>query len=137
MNLFSGAGKLIAANIATPKWMDLSLGYEYTVVFANGTNAAIAAGPFTVQDAAPSAANPCLPDDATWADIQVTPDCDDLPSAVVGPATVTFQGGAAIPAYSQCHVAVKCPRPFIRVTGTPGGLDILGVLGRLRRSGGV
>jgi hypothetical protein len=32
---------------------------------------------------------------------------------------------------------VKCPRPFIRVTGTPGGLDILGVLGRLRRSGGV
>lgn len=136
MNLISGAGKLIAAIIATPKWMDLSLGYEYVVVFSNGTNAPIAAGPFTIQDAAPSAADPCLPDAATWADIAVTPDCDDLPSVVTGPATVDFTP-AAIPAFSQCHVAVKCPRPFIRVIGTPTGLDIIGVVSRLRRSGNV
>lgn len=138
MNLISGVGKLIAANLSATKWMDLSLGLEYTIVFSNPTNAAIQAGPFVVQDAAPSAADPCLPDAATWADIAVTPDCDDLPSVVTGPATITFQGAAnAIPAYSQCHVAVKCPRPFIRVTGTAGGLDIIGVLTRLRRSGNV
>jgi len=138
MNLHSGAGKLIAANVATPKWIDLSLGYEYVIVFSNGTNAAIQAGPFTIQDAAPSAADPCLPDAATWADIVEDPECDDLPSVVAGPATVTFQGAAnAIPAFSQCHVAAKCPRPFVRVTGTPGGLDIIAVLTRLKRSGNV
>lgn len=133
MNLISAAGKLFASVIATTKWIDLRPGLEYVVVFSNGTNAPIAAGPFTMQGADPDPANDCLPLASSWADLQTFPECDDLPNVVAGPATVTFQGGAAIPAFSQCHVAVKCPKAFMRVTGTPGGLDIIGVVTRLRR----
>lgn len=133
MNLISAAGKLFAAVIGAAKWIDLRPGLEYVVVFSNNTNAAVAAGPFTFQGADPDPANDCLPLSSSWANLQTVPECDDLPSAVVADATVTFQGGAAIPAFSQCHVAVKCPKAFLRVTGTPGNLDIIGVVTRLRR----
>lgn len=131
MNLISAAGKIRLANVLSPKWIDLTPGYEYVVVFANQTAGALA-GSFTFESAQPSAGNPCLPDAATWTAIPTFPECDDLPSVVAGTAAINF-ASAPIAPYTQCHVAIKCPGPFLRVVGTTT-LDVLGYVGRLKRT---
>lgn len=135
MNLYSNAGQYIVADVTSPKWMDLSPGLAYSIALVNTTAADITAGSFTIQTTGPSADDPCVPDDAGWQDLEEIPECDALPSAVVGPAKFTLSASNPLPAGGQCHIAAPCPEPFIRVVVTGAtGVTVLGVLTRLRGS---
>jgi hypothetical protein len=132
MGMWSNAGSVIVWNVASPKFADLAVGYAYSVILSNQTNADITTGTFTFEGADQSAADHCVP--GTFAALQVFPACDALPGAVTGPATITLTPASPIRAGQQCAFAIECPKQFLRVVGTPGGLDIMAVVTRLRRA---
>jgi len=134
---FSAAGTILVYDAKSPNWADIGPGYAYAVVLANQTAADIADGDFTIQSAKPSASNPCAPDAATWADVQVQPECDAAPGSVAGPAKIVLSAQAPLKAHSQCQYSVPClTGQFIRVvqSATGGvGVGVFVVVTRLRR----
>jgi hypothetical protein len=129
----SAAGTVKAYNVASPKYADLSEGYAYEVVLSNQTATDVTTGTFTLEGADASAGDPCLP--GTFAPLKVEPECSPPLGASAPNAVITVSAQAPIKAMSQCHVAVSCPKQFLRVAGTAGTLDILAVVTRLRRTG--
>ena len=135
MSIMSAAGQQMLFPGISPAFADLSFGYTYAVAVINNTTADITDGTFTIEDADASAADPCVPDDATWAEIPVEPECDALPGSVVGPATITYTPEVPLPAMGQCQYAVPCVRRFLRVVGAAGAAQIVTIVARLKRTG--
>jgi hypothetical protein len=131
--MFSAAGTVLAFNVASPKYADLSAGYAYEIVLSNQTGADVTTGTFTIEGADASANDPCVP--GTFAPLDVQPECSPPLGAAAPDAIVVVDAQHPIKAMSQCHIAVACPKQFIRVAGTAGTLDILAVVTRLRRTG--
>src|SRR5262245_55693360 len=131
----SAVGHVLAFNVAAPKWADLSGGYDYAIVITNQTAADIVTGTLTFETAVSEEDDPCTPDDATWAPMQILPECDSPPGAAVADATVTFSASNPLPAHSQCQYNVPCPERFVRVSGVPTGADAIAVVTGLRRAG--
>lgn len=129
----SAAGTIKAYNVASPKYADLSEGYAYEVVLSNQTGADVTSGTFTLEGADASAGDPCVP--GTFAPLDVQPECSPPLGAAAPDAVVTVDAQHPIKAMSQCHVAVACPKQFLRVAGIAGTLDILCVVTRLKRTG--
>lgn len=132
MNMWSAAGNVLAFNVASPKFADLAPGLAYAIILSNQTAADITAGTFTIEGANAKEDDRCAPD--VWAPLDVTPFCDASPGTVAGPATITITPENPIKANSQCAYSVPCPTQFMRVAGTPGSLDILAVVTRLKRT---
>jgi len=137
MAVMSAAGQQLFFGAKAPDHMDLSPGYTYCVAFVNMTGADIVTGSYKIQDAEQDPADPCSPLASSWADVLVEPECDSLPGTVAGPAAIAFTAQNPLPANSQCQYAVPCPRRFLRVQeqGTGGTALVLGMVGRLRRTG--
>jgi len=129
----SAAGTVIAFNVASPKYADIGQGHAYAIILSNQTNADVAAGTFTVEGADPDPNDPCIP--GTFAPLKVEPECSPPLGAGAPNAVITLSAEAPVRAMSQCAFAVACPKPFVRVAGTPGTLDILAVVTRLKRTG--
>jgi hypothetical protein len=136
MSIMSAAGQQLLFPGFSPKWADLSFGYTYAVVLSNNTGADVTDGTFTIQDTKASDADPCLPDDALWADIPVEPECDALPGSVVEPAIIRYTPEVPLPNGAQCQYAVPCVRQFLRVVASGGaGVDSVTIVARLKRTG--
>ena len=129
----SAAGTVLAFNVASPKYADLSAGYAYEVVLSNQTATDVTTGTFTIEGADASAGDPCVPD--TFAPLKIEPECAPPLGASAPNAVITISAQAPIKAMSQCHYAVACPKQFLRVAGAAGTLDILCVVTRLKRTG--
>lgn len=131
--MISAAGTVLAFNVASPKYADLSAGYAYEVVLSNQTGADVTSGTFTLEGADASPGDPCVP--GTFAPLKVEPDCAPPLGAGAPDAVITVSAQAPIKAMSQCHVAVACPKQFLRVDGGVTTVDILCVVTRLKRTG--
>jgi hypothetical protein len=129
----SAAGTVLAYNALSPKYADVGQGHAYAIVLANQTNADVTTGSFTVEGADPDPNDPCIP--GTFAPLQVEPECSPPLGASAPNATITIDAQNPIKAFSQCAFAVACPKPFVRVAGTAGTLDVLAVVTRLKRTG--
>lgn len=132
MNLVSGAGAAAVFNGASPKFADISLGYAYAIVLANQTAADITAATLTIEHADPDPNDMCVP--GAFAPIDVAPECDSLPGAVSGPATITLSASTPLKAGAQCSFAAPCPKKFVRVAGVGvTGVDVFIVVTRLKQ----
>lgn len=132
MSTVSAAGTYLAFNAAAPKFADLGSGHAYAITLVNSTAADITSGEFTIEAADAKADDACAPD--VWGPLDVVPECTAAPGTVGGPATITLSPEHPIKANSQCSYSAACPKQFIRVAGTPGGLDIIVVVTRLKRT---
>jgi hypothetical protein len=129
----SAAGSVIAYNVASPKYADVGQGHAYAIILSNQTAADVTSGTFTIEGADPDPADPCIP--GVFAPLKVEPECSPPLGASAPNAVITVSAQAPIKAHSQCAFAVACPKPFVRVAGTAGTLDILAVVTRLKRTG--
>jgi hypothetical protein len=78
--MMSAAGTVLVNNVMSPKYADISQGHSYALILANQTAADITTGTFTVQGADADPADPCIPNAAGWAALQIPPDCSPLPT---------------------------------------------------------
>jgi len=133
MGSYSAAGTVEGWNVMSPKWVDLAPGYRYTICLANGTDADITAASLALEGADEDPANMCRP--GPFTPLNVEPDCGQPLQITDEPATITITPEAPIRARSQCQVSFPCPKRFVRVTGTAGGLDVVLVIRDLKRTG--
>jgi hypothetical protein len=135
INIKSAVGWVLGFVCADPKYTDLSVAYLYAVVVSNFSGADITTGTMKFQSATALANNPCAPDPATWADVQVSPECNPDPNAATATAQITISAQNPLKNGGWCAYAVPCPNQFIKLVGVPTGADAVCVLTRLKRSG--
>lgn len=131
--MWSAAGTVEGWNVMSPKWADLAPGLRYCICLANGTDADITAADLTIEGADPDPEDECKPGE--FATLEVEPDCGQPLILGTMEAKVTVDEQHPIRAHSQCQVSFPCPKRFVRVTGTNGGLDVTLVIRDLKRSG--
>lgn len=131
--MYSAAGTVEGWNVMDPKWADLAPGYRYCICLANGTDNDITSADLTVEGADASEEDICRPGD--FSTLEVEPECSQPLILGVIEATIKLDADHPIKAHSQCQVSVPCPKRFIRVTGSAGGLDVTLVIRDLKRSG--
>jgi len=76
--MVSAAGTVLAYNVLSPKFADISPGIAYALVLANQTAGDITSGTYTVQGADASPNDTCVP--GSWAPLQILPECSPVPA---------------------------------------------------------
>lgn len=133
MGAYSAAGTVEGWNALAPKWVDLMPGYRYAICIANGTDTDITSGTFTVEVADADPDDMCKP--GAFSTLKVEPDCASPLGTELQDAVITLSAESPIRAHSQCQFSFPCPKRFMRVVGTAGGLDITIVIRDLKRTG--
>lgn len=134
LNVWSGVRNLLAFNIESPNYADISLGFEYAIALMNSTAADITTGTVILEGAEAQHDNPCEPD--TFHPLDPVADCGPIVTGVpyTPPVQIDITPERPIPARGVCLYAAPCPLQFLRVTGVPAGVNAIVIITRLRRS---